>query len=73
MTEQVPYPQVVPTQQVVPAQWEMMAIVPIMVLMMVFSIIMKVVTRATEPEFIREIRPVAETALIARRGPKLRK
>lgn len=64
MSNQIPYPRVTP--QVAPAQWEIIAIVPIMVLMMVFTIIMKVVERATEPEFVREVRPIAEEIAMAK-------
>ena len=52
------------------ASWDLAAImalmIPILILVMVMSIISKVVTRVTEPEFVKEVKPIAEEVMLAR-------
>lgn len=62
-----------PQQQTVvpavgPAQWEIYALLPAMIVIMVLAMAFKLIGRVTEPEFVREVRPIAERAAIARAG-----
>jgi hypothetical protein len=56
-------------QQLQPtAVWEIYAILPAMIIFMVLAMAMKIVSGAMKPEYIREIRPIAEKAAIAKAG-----
>lgn len=63
---------IVPTAQ--PAGWEwvagIFALLPFMVLVMVFSLLSKTVEEVTKPEVVREIRPIAEEVAMARAGAR---
>ena len=62
--------QVMPQQTVAPAVWEVYALLPAMIIFMVLTMAFKLVSRVTEPEFIREVRPIAEEVAAARTGRK---
>ena len=51
---------------VAPAQWEIFALLPFMIIMMVLAMTSKLISRVTEPEFVREVRPIAEKAAAAK-------
>lgn len=57
-----------------PAGWEwvgaIFALLPFMVLVMVFSLLSKTVEEVTKPEVVREIRPIAEEVALARVGAR---
>lgn len=50
--------------------WDVLAMLPMMFMLLMFSTIMRVVDRITEPEFVREVAPIAKEA-IAPSLPKL--
>jgi hypothetical protein len=52
-----------------PALWEIYALLPAMIIFMVLAMAMKVVSGVMKPEYIRELRPVAEKAAIAKALP----
>jgi len=52
------------------AVWEVYALLPAMVILMVLVMAFRLIGRVTEPEFIREVRPIAEKAAAARMGVK---
>jgi hypothetical protein len=60
--------QVTPQQALAPAVWEIYAVLPAMIILMVLFMAFRLVGKVTEPEFIREIRPIAEEAALARAG-----
>lgn len=53
-----------------PAVWEIYALLPAMVLVMAMMMAFRLIDRVTDPEFIREVRPIAEEAAVARMGRK---
>lgn len=53
---------------VAPAQWEIYALLPAMIIFMVLAMAFTLISRVTEPEFIREVRPIAEEAVAAKAG-----
>ena len=64
-------PPPLPNLVVYPAQWEWLALIPVMIIFMVLFMVMKIVSGVLKPEFIREVRPIAEKAAIARIGGAL--
>jgi hypothetical protein len=53
---------------VAPAVWEIYALLPAMIILMVLFMAFRLAGKVTEPEFIREVRPVAEDVALARAG-----
>ena len=52
-----------------PATWEIYALLPAMIIFMVLMMAMKIVSAAMNPDYIREIRPIAEKAAMAKALP----
>jgi len=52
-----------------PASWEIYALLPAMIIFMVMAMAMKIVSAAMNPEYIRELRPIAEKAAMAKALP----
>ena len=49
--------------------WEIYALLPAMIIFMVMVMAMKVVSGLMKPEYVRELKPVAESALAAKMLP----
>ena len=56
-------------QTTAPAVWEIYALLPAMIIFMVLVMAMKVVSGAMNPEYIRELRPIAEEVAVAKALP----
>jgi hypothetical protein len=54
---------------VAPAVWEIYALLPAMIILMVLLMAFRLVGKVTEPEFIREVRPIAREVAIAKALP----
>jgi hypothetical protein len=61
---------VMPQQTVAPAVWEIYAILPAMIIFMVLAMAMKIVSGLMKPEYVRELRPIAEEVAVAKAGGK---
>lgn len=55
-------------QTLAPAVWEIYALLPAMIIFMVLLMAFRLAEKVTEPEFIREVRPIAEEVALARAG-----
>jgi len=49
-----------------PATWEIYTLLPVMIIFMAMAMAMKIVSAAMNPEYIRELRPIAEKAAMAK-------
>jgi len=62
------------TISITPASWEaigqLYALLPMMLILMVLGMVSRTVSQALKPETLRELRPMAETALLAKGGGK---
>jgi len=57
-------------QQTGPSEvWEIYAILPAMIIFMVMAMLMKVVSGLMNPDYMRELKPVAESALAIKALP----
>ena len=57
-------------QSMTPASvWEVYAILPAMIIFMVLVMAMKIVSGVMKPEYVREIRPIAEQAAMIKALP----
>jgi len=61
--------QVTPQQTLAPAVWEIYALLPALTIFMVLAMAMKVVSGVMKPEYVRELRPIAEEVAIAKALP----
>ena len=56
-------------QTTAPASWEIYALLPVMIIFMVLMMLMKIISAAMNPEYIRELRPIVEKAAMAKALP----
>lgn len=57
---------VTPQQATTPAGWEWLAILPLMLTFTILFMAFKLASKILEPEFVREIKPIAEAAAVKR-------